>query len=156
MKKRLVITLVLIVSSMTGAFAQQTQRLTFTDMRSDGTIIGDVTVNAVFMGWTQQRISIENGMTVTRESVNIYGSNEWSPWEIMRREPPLGPTLRQEYDMILRQYNRTPRAAVRIHLQGGVQAVRIATIPNNASSPMWWSEDGRSFNILNEVWAIVP
>jgi hypothetical protein len=56
---------------------------------------------------------------------------------------------------MLSVYNMYPRVGVRLHMPGG-QAVRIATIPNGRSSPMWWSEDGRSFNVLYEFWAIMP
>ena len=51
MKKKIFITLVLSVNITISVFAQQTQRLTFTDMRADGTIIGTVTVNAVYTVW---------------------------------------------------------------------------------------------------------
>jgi len=155
MKKVLFVTLVLSVTLTAGVFAQEIERLTFTERRSDGTIVGNVTVNAIFMGWSQQRVTIENGMQIIRESVNILGSNEWSPWEIMQRAPAHVPTLRQMYDLLLGEYNRYPRSAVRLHMQG-IQAVRIMTIRSGSSSPMWWSDDGKSFNALYEFWAIMP
>ena len=49
MKKKMFAVLFLSLCITAGLFAQQIQRLTFTDMRSDGTIIGTVTVNAFFM-----------------------------------------------------------------------------------------------------------
>ena len=153
MGKKIFITLILSICFTFGIYAQQIERLTFTDMRSDGTIIGNVTVNAVFMAWTQQRTSIENGMQVLYERVHLP-NDKWSDWELQGREPARF-TLRQTYDVLLRQYNITPRASVRLHTQG-LQAVRIMTIPDGRGSPMWWSDDGRSFNVMYEFWAIIP
>ncbi|MDR0473568.1 MAG: hypothetical protein LBH43_07860 [Treponema sp.] len=154
MKKRIFTVLVLVASINCVISAQEIERLTFTERRSDGTIVGNVTVNAVFMGWSQQRVTIENGMQITQESFNIRGSNEWSPWEIMQRAPAYMPTLRQMYDLLLGEYNRHPRSAIRLHMQG-IQGVRIMTIRSGSSSPMWWSDDGKSFNVLYEFWAII-
>ena len=152
--KKIFLTLIIGLNIVFVGFSQEIQKLTFLDMRSNGTIIGNVTVNAVFMFWSQQRVSIENGMQIRRESLNING--EWSPWEIMGREPAIVPTIRQAYDLTMQEYNRYPRAAVRINMQEGIQAVRIMSIPYNRSSPLWWSDDGKSFNIFCEVWAIMP
>ena len=137
-----------------GSYAYEMEYLTFTEMRPDGRIIGDVTVVAIFMGWTQQRISMENGFEVTNE--RTYANDKWSDWQFMRRQPASVPTLRQLYEIFLRQYSDYPRASMRINSHSGLQAVRIMTRRSGGSSPMWWSDDGRSFNILFEVWAIVP
>jgi len=153
MIKKVFFTLILSLSIILGISAQQIERLTFTDMRSDGTIIGNVTVNAVFMAWTQQRVSVENGMQVLRERVHLP-NDRWADWEVMERSPARL-TISQTYDVLLRQFNRTPRASVRLHTQG-IQAVRIMTIPDGRGSPLWWSEDGRSFNVMYEFWAIIP
>jgi hypothetical protein len=123
-------------------------------MRSDGTIIGTVTVNAIFLAYSQHRISIENTFQVTHSST--YVNDVWSNWELVDRQPLQVPTLRLLYDVVLREYNKNPRSSVRLHYQDGVQLVRIATIPNGKSSPMWWSEDGRSINIFYENWMIIP
>jgi len=156
-KKSMALVIIIIISLLfvNLIFAQEIERLTFTDMRSDGTIIGTVTVNAIFITWTQQRFFIENGMQVTRESVYLVDLDDWSPWEIVDRRPSYALTLMQIYNMGQSQYNRAPRGATRIHTQG-VQAVRIMVIPEGRSSPLWWTEDGMSYNILYEVWAILP
>jgi hypothetical protein len=151
--KKIVFFSILAIGLASGLFAQEIQRLTFTDMRSDGTIIGTVTVNAIFLTWKQHNISLENGMQITYGREYIKG--EWTPWELMQREPAYVLTLRQIYDGLLRQYNITPRASVRLYFQG-IQFIRIMTIPSGRSSPMWWSDDGRSFNIMFETWAIIP
>jgi len=153
MRKKLMVLLILLLTISVNTFAQKIERLTFSEMRADGTIIGTVTVNAIFMTWTQQRITIENGMQVFRESV--YINNEWTPFEIAGREPPQLPTIRQVYNLMLQHYSNYPRSSRRVNISG-VQAVRIMTIPSNKSSPIWWSDDGKSFNIFYEVWGIVP
>ena len=94
-------------------------------------------------------------MQVTRESASIAGSNEWSPWEIIKREPPVYPTLRQIYDLVQQVYNRFPRSSVRVNFQG-VHVVRIWSIPNNRSSPLWWNDDGGSFFSFYEIYIIEP
>lgn len=153
MRKILFVTLVLSVYLSINGFSQEIQRLTFTDRRADGVIIGNVTVNAVFMAWTQQRVSIENGMQVINERVYINGA--WQAWELMGREPSHVSTIRQHYDIIMAEYQRYPRGAVRLYKQG-IQGIRIMAIPDGRSSPLWWSEDGRSYNVMYEFWAIAP
>jgi hypothetical protein len=154
MKKIVFTVLVLTIGINCGIFAQEIQRLTFEDRRSDGVIVGTVTVNAVFLAWSQQRVSIENNLQVYRERGSQDGI-VWSDWQVMSREPTHVPTLRQLYDVLLGEYNRHPRSAVRLNMQGR-QAVRIPTIPEGRSSPFWWTEDGKSFNILYEFWVIMP
>ena len=155
MKKILFISVfnLLLVSTV---FSVDIQRLTFTDMRSDGTIIGSVTVNAVFLGWSQQEVTREGNFRVIRERVYLANGSEWSPWELVTREPAPVLTLRQEFDMLLREYNLFPRASIRIRHASGGQAVKIMDIPSGRSSPIWWRDDGRAFFAFCRVYAIIP
>jgi len=154
MKKLLMV--LLLTFSFTGVvYTQKTERLTFTEFRSDGTLIGNVTVNAVFIGWSQQNVSLEGNLVVTYERGCLKGSSDWSEWELMSKQPSLFPSLRAIYDFLLREYNVRPRGAIRAYMEN-VQTVRILTIPNGYTSPYWWSKDGRSYNVMYEFWAIVP
>lgn len=152
MKKNLFITLFCVVSI--GLSAQQIQKLTFTDISLSGRSHGTVTVDAVFVGWTQAQISIENGFQVFYERENV--NNEWHPWTFKGRQPAIFATTRQFYDNYLHEYNKDSRAAVRLNFQDGFQVVKIMTIPKGRASPLWWSEDGLSFYVLYEAWLIVP
>lgn len=154
MNKKYLVVFILVSCVTFGTFAQQTEKLTFVDRRSDGTIIGPVTVNAIFISWNMQKVSIENNLQVIRESV--YNNNTWSDWQIVGREPARVSSIRQLYDIILGEYNRYPRSATRLNMQNGIQAVRLMSIPTGRSSPMWWNDDGRSFNVMYEFWAIIP
>jgi hypothetical protein len=154
MKNKIIVALVLIFSINCGILSQEIERLTFFELKPDGTIVGTVTVDAIFVGWEQHKISHEGGFQVTRISTNFTG--EWSPWELGRREPANASSIRQLHDVLLRELTRNPRSSVRIQHRSGIQVVRIAIIRSGSSSQRWWSEDGRSFNILYEVWAIGP
>jgi len=159
MNKKIVFLLVLSLCFTFKIFSQQIERLTFTELGLDGKIIGTVTVNAVFLGWNQQRISIENGFQVIRESVCLAewaDKKRWSDWELVGREPSRVSTIRQLYDIALSGYIKHPRAAIRMYYDGGFQAIRLMTIPNGQASPVWWSEDGKSFYVFYEAWIIVP
>lgn len=153
MKKKIFMVLILIISINSGIFAQQTERLTFTEISSDGTIIGTVTVNAAFAGFLQKWVSIENNMQVVRESAYTNANGVWSDWGPKKKEPAILPTIRQIFDSILRDYHRYPRGAVRWYLKG-IPFVNIMTIPDGRISPLWWNDDGKSFFIMYEVWAI--
>ena len=154
MNKKNFLVLAFIMSITLGSYAFEIERLTFLDARPDGSIIGTVTVNAVFMGYSQQRISIEGNQQIIHESV-LQPNGQWTDWQIMERAPARL-TLRQMYDHMVMDYSRYPRMSRRIQAQGGFQAVRIASIPTGRSSPIWWSDDGRSFNVFYEFWAILP
>jgi len=154
MKKRFFTVLVLSVSITIGVFAQKTQRLTFVEQKIDGTYGGIVTVNAFLLGWQQQQASIENGVLVQRASSKLI-DGEWSPWELLSREPSLVPTIRLMYDIVIQEYTRNPRAAGIINFYGQ-QMVKILATPNNRSSPFWWNDDGRSFFCFYELWVIIP
>ena len=155
MRKKLLMVILLTFSFTGGVYAQKTEKLSFTEFRSDGTLIGNVTVNAIFIGWSQQNVSQEGDFTIINESVCLKGSSDWSKWELMSKQPSLLPSLRAIYDFMLREYNVRPRGAIRAYIENG-QMVRILTIPNGHTSPYWWSKDGRSYNVMYEIWAIMP
>jgi len=154
MKKRFFTVLVLSVSITIGVFAQKTQRLTFMEQKPGGTYGGTVTVNAFLLGWQQQQAFIENGMLVQHVSSKLI-DGEWSPWELLGREPSPVPTIRLMYDIVIQEYNRNPRAATIFNYYGQQIVKKLAT-PNNKSSPFWWNDDGRSFFNFYELWVIVP
>ena len=156
MKKKNILVLVFLMGITLGSYAFEIERLTFLDSRPDGSIIGTVTVNAVFMAYSQQRISIEGNQQIIRESV-LQPNGQWTDWQVMERAPQIGNlSLRQIYDNYVLAYSRHPRMSRRIQMQEGLQAVRILSIPTGRSSPIWWSDDGRSFNVYYEFWAILP
>ena len=159
MKKLLALMVIFLVVVKVGfALDLNIERLTFTESRPDGTIIGTVTVDAIFAGFVQQNIAMEGNLQVIRErqfiNVDVGGDGQWSDWEVTRRFPPIEPIL-QLYFRLLREWSMNPRIAARIHFSV-FQAVRIATIPDGRSSPFWWSNDGRSFYTLTELWVIAP
>jgi len=159
MKKKFIILLFLSLIFSFEVFSQQKEKITFTELRVDGTFMGTVTVNAILFGWSQQKMSIENGFWVTHES---FYPAEWSPlekrwsdWELVNREPSPVRTIRQLYDTMLSQYVKYPRASMRLKASDGSQVIRLMAIPNRHSSPLWWSEDGKSVYIFYEVYKIV-
>jgi len=154
MKKYLFI-FVLMLMPVLFIYSQNVERLTFTELRPDGTLIGNVTVNAVFIGWSQQNVSLEGNLLVIYERYYQKGSSDWSDWKLSSKQPSLIPSLRALYDTTLNIYINQPRGAIRANLNN-VQVVRIMTIPNGNSSPCWWSNDGRSYNVMYENWAIKP
>lgn len=146
--------MVLILSITPKIFAQEVERLTFTEFRSDGILIGNVTVNAIFLLWTQQNVSYEGDLVVTYEKFSTNGS-DWSDWELLSKQPALMSSLSLLYNFLLRKYNEYPRGAIRIYFDNG-QAVRIHTIPVGHTSPYWWSKDGRSYNVMYKFYVILP
>jgi hypothetical protein len=156
MRKKLLIVLLLIFSFTGGVYAQKLEKLSFTEYRSDGTLIGNVTVNAIFIGWSQQNISLEGNLLVIYERYCTKGSSDWTDWELTSKQPRLTPlSLSEIYNIRLRAFSVRPREAIRSYIDN-VQVVRIPTIPNRQSSPYSWSKDGMSFNVMYEIWAIIP
>jgi len=155
MRKKLLVILLLMFSLTGGVYAQKTERLTFTELRPDGTPIGNVTVNAILIGWSQQNVSLEGNLLVVYESYFEKGSSDWSEWRLMTKQPSLILSIRTLYDTTLNIYITQPRAGIRINLNN-VQVVRIMTIPDRRSSPCWWSNDGKSYYVMYENWAIIP
>jgi len=146
---------VLMLMPVLFIYTQNVERLTFTELRPDGTPIGNVTVNAVLIGWSQQNIYLEGNLLVIYESYCQKGSSDWSDWRLMSKQPSLILSLRALYDTTINLYIKQPRGGIRINLNN-VQVVRIMKIPDRNSSPCWWSNDGRSYNVFYENWAIIP
>ena len=156
MKKKVLVLMVLSLTLLPfNLFAQDIEKLTFTERRSDGFVIGAVTVNAIYSGLTQQKISLENNFQVIQQRLQNLVNNNWTDWELLERSPARALTLTQIYDAVIKDYNMYPRGAIRINYYG-LQFVRIYKIPNGRSSPFWWSDDGKSFNIMFEFWMIMP
>jgi len=158
MNKKIVFLLALSLCFTFEIFSQQKQKLTFTDLREDGSIIGTVTVNAVFFSWNQQRISIENGLLVTRERVYLaeWGKDGvWSDWELMAKQPSQGYSISRFFYAAQDLYIKHPRGVMRMYFNG-YQAIRLMTIPNGYTSPIWWGEDGNSFYAFYKSYVIIP
>jgi len=148
--------LLLTFSFTGGVYAQKTEKLTFTELRPDGTLIGNVTVNAVFLGWSQQNVSLEGNLLVLYERYYTKNSSDWTDWGLSSKQPRLEPlSLSEIYYIRLKAYSVRPREAIRGYIDN-VQVVRILTIPDRQSSPYSWSKDGMSFYVMYELWAIIP
>lgn len=135
-------------------FAQQSQRLTFTDMTPGNTTGRNVTVNAVLLGPEQHRITIEGNFEVYY--TRYLDEDKWTEWVVFQRIPVRGFTINQIYNLYMSDYNRNPRIGMRLNMGDGRQWVRILSIPTGHSSPIWWSNDGRSFFVYYELWGIIP
>jgi len=161
MKKKIFVLFVLAVNITSGMFAQEIQRLTFTEKAPDGTF-RTVTVNAVFIGYGMDNLRIEGNFVVTRgrslsQDNKSQKFNQWSDWEILGRVPTRG-SLLEIYDTYNAIYDRYPRFSYpgRINMGDGYQAVKVMDIPIGHGSPLWWGEDGKSVNIYYKCWLIVP
>lgn len=139
--------------SASALFSQEVRRITYTEMRPDGTIGRTVTVDAVFLGWRQERFTLEGNLLVTHSTIRLVGSDEWTAWELAGRQPA-GTTLRHMFDEGLRQHSLHPRSSM-IFPMSGVQTIRIRTTPDGRPSPMWWRDDGRAFYIFNRLYMLL-
>jgi len=136
-------------------FSQQTERITYQELRADGTYVRDITVNAIFMGWGQRELSLDGNFLVTYECTRLINEYEWSDWHLVGRQPAFYSTLRGNYDNLLRQYSQYPRFGIKIYYNG-YEILVMASIPNGNSSPIWWRDDGRAFFIFQKMYLIVP
>jgi len=154
MKKKIFTALVLVVILTRGIFAQQIERLTYEEFKTDGTYGRTVTVEALFLGWLQQEIFMEGNYTVTYQCMRLY-DGEWLDWEFAGRLPAMVPTLMQAYNLLQQQYNLHPRAGMKFNVYGW-EGIKIAAIPDRHASPLWWSENGRSFYMFFKLYIIKP
>jgi len=133
-------------------FAQQLERITYEEMRSDNSFGRTVTVDAYFLGWSQQEVFLEDGTQVIYESFCPV-NGEWSDWELLGRMPTFAPTLRLAFDWTQRDYNSHPKAAKILYFNG-MQTIRLLSIPNKQTSPIWWSQSGKSFYIFYKIYVL--
>jgi len=152
MKKKVFTALVLGVILTRGIFAQQLERLTYEEFKTDGTYGRTVTVEAVFLGWLQQEIFMEGNYTVIYQCFCPY-NGKWSDWELAGREPAIVPTLRQAYNLLQEQYMLHPRAGMKFYMNG-LEGIKISSIPDLHASPIWWSESGRSYYMFFKLYLI--
>jgi len=136
-------------------FAQQSERITYQELRADGTYVRDITVNAIFMGWAQRQFSLDGNFLVTYECTRLTNEDKWSDWHLVGREPALSLTLRGYYDNLLRQYSRYPRVGIKIYYNG-YEILVMASIPNGRSFPIWWRDDGRAIFLFQKMYLIAP
>ena len=153
MNKIIITALVLLVSINSGIFAQNFQRVTYTELRADGSYVGTRTVEAVLLGWSQQRITIEGNYIVTYQAFCPVDGN-WSNWELSERQPARF-TLNQIYDSFRETYSRYPNMGTIFNINSN-KALYIFDIPSGKSVPYWWDTDGRSVCTFRKVYGIKP
>ena len=146
--------LIFTVSSMT-LFAQQTERITYEEVRSDGTFGRTVTVNAIFFGWAQRQVYYEGDLQVTYQTSCLFNSDKWTDWELAGRRPALTFTLQDYYQARQIGYNLHPRAGIKYFVKGR-EVVMILSIPNGKGSPIWWDKSGNSVHLFYEIYVIEP
>ena len=152
MKKKFFVVMILAAGFAVEVFAQQVQRVTYTEMRPDGTVGRTVTVDAVFIDWLQQRFTLEGNFLVVHSTIRPV-DGEWSAWELSSRQPT-STTLRHLFDEAVRHHSSHPRSSLIFPIRG-TQTIRIRTTPDGHSSPMWWRNDGRAFYIFFRRYAIL-
>jgi hypothetical protein len=147
--------------SIVSLFAQKSERITYQELRPDGGL-KDVTVNAVLLGWEQQWHYFDDDFKVIMSSSRPY-NGEWSNWELSSRAPARLPNiprlsnmrLRSDYDERALVLSKYPRYGWKYYYNG-LEILKMAAIPNGGSSPIWWSEDGRSYYIFYRLYDIIP
>jgi len=157
MKNKAFTVLILGVILTRGILAQQLEkfpleRLTYEELKTDGTIGRTVTVEAYFLGWEQRETSMEGNYIVTYSCGRPY-NGEWSDWEFSERIPAMLLTLIQYYNTIQREYNLHPKSGMKYYLNG-METVKIWAIPSGKASPFWWAENGKSFFSFYKFYAI--
>jgi len=153
MKKKVFTALVLAVIFTRGIFAQQLERLTYEELKTDGTIGRTVTVEAYFLAWQQHEIFMEGNFLVTYSYMRLY-NGDWGDRHFAQREPAMVPTLREQYTTLQQVYNLHPKMGMKLYLDNGLEVIRMLAIPTGHSSPFWWAETGRSFFTFFKLYAI--
>ena len=153
-KSRGLILIAVIFTVSMSLFAQEIERVTFQEVNPNGRSSRDVTVNAIHMGWEQQRITIEGNLQITYRSWNILDQG-WTEWEIVQRSPALTTNISEQYQAVLEVFYSYPRAGLRI-FSDGIEIIRMWHPPNGKPFPIWWAEDGRSYYAFFKLYAIVP
>lgn len=151
--KRIFLFGIFCLMSVSILFAQQIERKTIQIMRPGGGVERTITVNAVFFAYGEQRITREGDFEVVHE--RGFRNGQWTTWELVRRAPPLLPTLRQHFDELSRDWSLFPNGTRILH-SGGVQVFRLGVIFDRRSSPFWWSQDGRAIHTSFAWYMIVP
>ena len=152
-KKGLLIIVLFVFISVALLFAQQVERITFTELRTDGSVGRTRTVDAVLVGWIQEEHSMQGNFKVTYQTSRLV-DGEWTDWELSERQP-MSISLRQQFDMLQRAYNTHTNIGM-IFPMGSVNGLKMAAIPTGRSSPFWWSNNGNSIMALYKVYAVRP
>ena len=135
-------------------FAQQTERITYQELRANGTY-RDITVNAIFMGWAHREFSLDGNFLVTYQCDRLTNEDKWSDWRLVERQPSPYSTLRGYYDFLIRSYFQYPRLGIKSYYNE-YEILAMPSIPNGRSSPIWWREDGRAIFLFQKMYLIVP
>ena len=154
-KKKYLLTLLLNIFVVSGINAQQTERITITELGPLGGALRTITVNAVRITSGQQNFSLEDNFEVIYESTLDPNTGKWSDWVQTSKSPARFLTLRQYYDALQTDFLAFPNGTRFLYMDG-LQTFRLATIPRGKSSPIWWDEDGRSINYYFTWYVIVP
>jgi len=154
MKKKIFIVMIMLEIFTNGIYAQQWEKLTYEELKTDGTYGRIVTVDAIFLGYVQHEIFLEGNLQVTYECwCPVKG--EWSDWILLGKQPARTLTITQTYDLLQSEYNRHPKAGIKSYMNG-IEVITIMAIPNGRSSPIWWETNGESIFTFHKIYAIKP
>lgn len=149
-KRKLLLGLFFMVTSVMFLYSQDWERVTYLEIRSDGSRGNTRTVDAMFFASIQMEIVLEGNNLAIYQSVNYNG--EWSDWELTQRQPMRG-TIREHHDAFRRDYELYPNWGT-VFQWGGVNVLRMLDIPRGKSSPIWWSTTGNSYFAFYKVYII--
>jgi hypothetical protein len=153
MKKKVFTALFLAVSMTNGIYAQQLEKLTYEEFRTDGTYGRFITVEAIFAGWLIQQIFMEGNYEVTYQCFRPYNEDKWSDWEFAQKKPAMVSSLLLQYQLLQKGYNLHPKSGMKFYL-GYAEAIKMWDIHDRAASPFRWAEDGKSFFIYYKLYLI--
>jgi len=155
MYKKWLLVLVLTVFVIVGISAQQIVKKTITELGPLGGALRTITVNAVYMTSGQQSLSLEGEFEVIRETTLDPSTGQWSPWEVKQKSPARFANIRTYYEHFQMDNTAYPNGTRILHIDD-LQVFRLPAIPRGHSSPIWWSEDGKSVYLFFEWYRIVP
>jgi len=97
---------------------------------------------------------LDGNILITYHNFHPFGG-EWVGWELAGRIPARF-SLIGYINHFQREFNARPRMSTPIH-QGGMEIIRMLTIPDGRSSSIWWSQGGRweRTNVVNTPLGIV-
>jgi hypothetical protein len=153
MKRECFTSLFLFIVAVMGLFGQNFERVTYIELKPDGTYVGTRTVEAALLGWSQQQFTIEGNFIVTYSTLCLVGGN-WSNWELAERQPARY-SLNDIYDSFIETYSRYPNMGTIYNINNN-RVLYIFDIPSGNSRPFWWSTDGRSIFTFRKVYGIKP
>lgn len=141
-----------ILISISFINAQESLRFTIDELIEDGYFLKK-TVNTLFYGWYMQFYYLDGYYHVIYERFCPYGG-QWNNWEIKERTLARSLNLNTYYENMLREYYLRPLRAKRIK-QDGVEYIYLMNRLAGNILPIWWNDDGNSFNVIYGVYKIL-